>query len=90
MVGVGLFYRKGYFDQRLTLDGWQEDSDDEYDVSATPLVPVAASNHQPWLTTVRDVRAAGPRTGLADDGGPGTDLSARHQPRRRITRMTGV
>jgi starch phosphorylase len=52
MVGVGLFYRKGYFDQRLTLDGWQEDSDVEYDVSATPLTPVAASPHQPWLTTV--------------------------------------
>jgi glycogen phosphorylase len=53
MVGVGLFYRKGYFDQRLTLDGWQEDSDVEYDVSATPLTPVAASPHQPWLTTVQ-------------------------------------
>lgn len=53
MVGVGLFYRKGYFDQRLTLDGWQEDSDVEYDVSATPLVPVAGPNHQPWLTTVQ-------------------------------------
>ena len=52
LVGVGLFYRKGYFDQRLTLDGWQEDSDVEYDVSATPLVPVAESSHQPWLTTV--------------------------------------
>ncbi len=52
MVGVGLFYRKGYFDQRLTLDGWQEDSDVEYDVSATPLVAVAGSNPQPWLTTV--------------------------------------
>ncbi|HEY8196388.1 MAG TPA: alpha-glucan family phosphorylase [Gemmatimonadales bacterium] len=52
MVGVGLFYRKGYFDQRLTLDGWQEDSDVEYDVSATPLVAVAGSNHQPWVTTV--------------------------------------
>ena len=52
LVGVGLFYRKGYFDQRLTLDGWQEDSDVEYDVSATPLVPVAGSIHQPWLTTV--------------------------------------
>ena len=53
LVGVGLFYRKGYFDQRLTLDGWQEDSDVEYDVSATPLVAVAGSNHQPWVTTVQ-------------------------------------
>jgi starch phosphorylase len=53
MSGVGLFYRKGYFDQRLTLDGWQEDSDVAYDVGATPLVPVAGSSHQPWLTTVQ-------------------------------------
>ncbi|HEY9014380.1 MAG TPA: alpha-glucan family phosphorylase, partial [Gemmatimonadales bacterium] len=53
LVGVGLFYRKGYFDQRLTLDGWQEDSDEEYDVSATPLVPVPGPNRQPWLTTVQ-------------------------------------
>ena len=33
LVGVGLMYMKGYFDQRLRLDGWQEDSDDEYDIS---------------------------------------------------------
>src|SRR5688572_19608068 len=52
MVGVGLFYRKGYFDQRLSLEGWQEDSDEEYDVSSTPLVPVTGANRQPWLTTV--------------------------------------
>ncbi|MFL5462264.1 MAG: alpha-glucan family phosphorylase, partial [Gemmatimonadales bacterium] len=53
LVGVGLFYRKGYFDQRLSLEGWQEDSDEEYDVSATPLVPVMGSGRQPWLTTVQ-------------------------------------
>src|SRR3954454_846682 len=52
MVGVGLFYMKGYFDQRLRLDGWQEDSDEEYDVSSTPLVPVTGPNRQPWLTIV--------------------------------------
>jgi glycogen phosphorylase len=52
LVGVGLFYRKGYFDQRLNLEGWQEDSDEEYDVSATPLVPVVGPNRQAWLATV--------------------------------------
>src|SRR5436309_16077683 len=26
LVGVGLFYTKGYSDQRLRLDGWQEDA----------------------------------------------------------------
>jgi starch phosphorylase len=53
MVGVGLFYRKGYFDQRLTLEGWQQDSDAEYDVSTTPLIPVMGPHRQAWLTTVQ-------------------------------------
>src|SRR5918992_4210188 len=53
MVGVGLFYRKGYFDQHVGLDGWQQDSDEEYDGSATPLVPVNGPGRQPWVTTVQ-------------------------------------
>jgi len=52
LVGVGLFYRKGYFDQRLRLDGWQEDSDEEFDISLTPVGPVSGSKQQPYLTTV--------------------------------------
>jgi starch phosphorylase len=52
LVGVGLMYMKGYFDQRLRLDGWQEDSDDEYDISLTPLEPVSGSQGRPYLTTV--------------------------------------
>jgi glycogen phosphorylase len=52
MIGVGLLYMKGYFDQRLRLDGWQEDSDEEYDVARTPLEPVVGPNHEPFLATV--------------------------------------
>src|SRR5580765_8156400 len=52
MVGVGLCYMKGYFDQRLRLDGWQQDSDEEFDVSLTPLVPLTGSKQEPFLTTV--------------------------------------
>src|SRR6185503_3763970 len=52
MVGVGLFYMKGYFDQRLRLDGWQQDSDEEYDITRTPLEPVLGPNHEPILATV--------------------------------------
>ena len=37
LVGVGLSYMKGYFDQKLRGDGWQEDSDDQVDPSLTPL-----------------------------------------------------
>lgn len=52
LVGLGLFYVKGYFDQRLRLDGWQQDSDEEYDVSRTPLEPVYGKNREPYLTMV--------------------------------------
>ena len=47
-----LFYMKGYFDQRLRLDGWQQDSDEEYDISRTPLEPVPGPNREPILATV--------------------------------------
>ena len=52
LIGMGLFYTKGYFDQRLRLDGWQEDSDVEYDVNRTPLLPVAGPSGEPFLVTV--------------------------------------
>jgi starch phosphorylase len=52
LVGIGLFYMKGYFDQRLRLDGWQEDSDEEYDITRTPLEPVHGRTHEPYLATV--------------------------------------
>lgn len=53
LVGVGLFYMRGYFDQRLRLDGWQEDSDEQTDPMLTPLTPLYGPSGQPWLTTVR-------------------------------------
>ena len=81
MVGVGLFYMKGYFDQRLRLDGWQEDSDEEFDISLTPLVPVTGREAGAVPRDGRDLGAAGARPRLAHDGRPGADLSPRHQPR---------
>lgn len=47
-VGVGLFYKKGYFDQRVRPDGWQEDTDDEVHPEHTPLVPVIAADGSEW------------------------------------------
>src|SRR5690606_30731309 len=40
LIGIGLFYKKGYFDQRVRPDGWQEDTNDEVRPELTPLVPV--------------------------------------------------
>lgn len=53
LVGIGLFYRKGYFDQQLRLDGWQESSDVQFDIAATPLEQLTSPSGQAWLTVVR-------------------------------------
>ena len=52
LVGLGLFYRKGYFDQQLRLDGWQESSDATFDIGTTPLVQLRSPQGHPWLATV--------------------------------------
>ena len=52
LTGIGLMYTKGYFDQHLGLDGWQEDRDERFDFPVTPLVPVYGPNNEQWLTTV--------------------------------------
>jgi starch phosphorylase len=36
-VGIGLFYRQGYFQQRLNADGWQEESYPSNDPEHLPL-----------------------------------------------------
>ncbi|MGH7581768.1 MAG: alpha-glucan family phosphorylase [Gemmatimonadales bacterium] len=51
-VGVGLFYKKGYFDQRITADGWQEDSDEVLNPDDTPLVRVQGPDGSPLLTAL--------------------------------------
>ncbi|MGQ0646452.1 MAG: alpha-glucan family phosphorylase [Gemmatimonadaceae bacterium] len=53
LVGIGLYYQRGYFDQKLNLDGWQEDSDEHFDVANTPLERLHGPGREPYLTTVR-------------------------------------
>jgi starch phosphorylase len=53
LVGIGLFYTKGYFDQRIRPDGWQEDSDDAVKPETTPLIPVLSPDGTPWLTVLQ-------------------------------------
>jgi len=52
LVGIGLYYHGGYFDQRLGLDGWQRDSDDPVDPSMNPAVRIYGSDGGPGLATV--------------------------------------
>jgi starch phosphorylase len=53
LVGVGLFYTKGYSDQVLRLDGWQEDAAEQFDPAITPLTPVASPTGEAHLASVR-------------------------------------
>lgn len=52
LVGVGLFYTRGYFDQKLRLDGWQEDSDEQFDIMNAPLERVYGPSREPYLARV--------------------------------------
>ena len=52
LVGVGLSYMKGYFDQRLRADGWQEDSDEHVEPVLTPLLPLRGPKGEPHLAVV--------------------------------------
>src|SRR6266568_888943 len=53
LIGLGLLYTRGYFDQRLRLDGWQGDVDERFDVTLTPLDRVLNASGEPSLTTIR-------------------------------------
>ncbi len=52
LVGVGLFYRRGYFDQSLDASGWQQDSDEDNDPARLPLAPVLGADGERLLLTL--------------------------------------
>ena len=52
LVGVGLLYSKGYFDQKLNLDGWQESSDELFDPRIMPLVRLTGPDDSSTLTVL--------------------------------------
>jgi starch phosphorylase len=52
LIGVGLYYHGGYFDQLIGLDGWQRDSDDPVDPTVNPVVRVNGPNGKPCLVAV--------------------------------------
>jgi len=52
LVGVGLYYHGGYFDQLIGLDGWQRDSDDPVDPTVNPVVRVIGADGKPFVVAV--------------------------------------
>lgn len=61
LVAVGLLYHYGYFRQRLSREGWQEEFYGETDPAQLPLTRIAAQDGTPLLVEVvireRTVRA---------------------------------
>ncbi|MBI2767947.1 MAG: alpha-glucan family phosphorylase [Chloroflexi bacterium] len=62
LVGIGLFYRQGYFQQVLGPDGWQREEYTDLDYAGQPLERVRGENSSPLTISVpfdgRDVLAA--------------------------------
>lgn len=52
LVGVGLFYAQGYFNQRLDAAGWQQESYSEADIKYLPLTTVLDPTGKPLLVHV--------------------------------------
>jgi starch phosphorylase len=62
LVGVGLLYRQGYFQQSLTADGWQSEEYHDLDPVEQPLQPVRRDDGSQLLVDVpfdsREVKVA--------------------------------
>ncbi len=52
LTGVGLFYGKGYFLQRLDPSGWQQEEYLETDVSQLPMEAAIGKNGQPAMVQI--------------------------------------
>jgi len=52
VVGVGLMYKQGYFCQRLTADGWQQEYYPTTEFDTLPLEKVADDKGSPLLVSV--------------------------------------
>jgi len=52
IVGVGLFYHKGYFKQQINIDGWQQEVYPDYDPHNMPLELVRTDSASPLTVGV--------------------------------------
>ena len=51
-TAVGLFYKQGYFDQRITAEGWQETRFTTLNYSQLPVTPVTDDTGKPLTISV--------------------------------------
>jgi len=53
MVAVGFMYPQGYFRQRISADGWQEEEYQQLDFSKAPVRPILSNTGQKCLAEVK-------------------------------------
>jgi glycogen phosphorylase len=52
LVGIGLMYAQGYFNQRISEDGWQESINNMLNFEELPVLQVLDSNEKPLAISV--------------------------------------
>lgn len=52
LTAIGLFYKQGYFDQRINAEGWQETNFSNLNYSQLPVTPVTDANGKPLTISV--------------------------------------
>jgi starch phosphorylase len=52
LVGIGLLYQRGYFQQYLNADGWQQEYYPELDFSTLPLAEALDPQGQPLMVSI--------------------------------------
>jgi len=52
LIGIGLLYHQGYFMQRLTKEGWQEEEYVDLDIKQLPFEPLKQTDGQPLIIRV--------------------------------------
>jgi starch phosphorylase len=51
-TAVGLFYKQGYFSQRINREGWQETNFSALNISQLPVLPVMTQDQKPLIIHV--------------------------------------
>ena len=52
LIGVGFMYPQGYFHQRISAEGWQEESYERLNWTDAPIAPAMTSDGKPCITAV--------------------------------------
>ena len=52
LVGVGFMYPQGYFRQRLSADGWQQEAYEQIDWAHAPIARAQTLDHKPCIVMV--------------------------------------